>query len=534
MSSRSTRAARVPRLSGAHCVADVLQAAREHERAGRLDEALAGYTAAIAEAEQLDDAHTLAEGLRRLGIVYHLRSAGNDALACCRRSYDVALAAGETVLAAEALNTLASFQLERGEYDAAREGYHRALQLGGTAAALRGRIQQNLGILANIQGEFAEALTHYELSLSAFRLAGDERGCALAYHNLGMISADRALWDDADRYFGEALATAERIGEVHLRGLCLLNHTEVHLARRDLERARRSAETALQIFDQLGDRAGKASAYRFLGACYRLGNAPALAEARLRGAIAHAADAHAPLEEAEAQRELARLYQELGRNQEALGCLSAANRLFQLLDARPDAVDVGRKIADLEATWLAVVRDWGDSLEAADAYTFGHCERVAGYAVAVAGALGLDRTAQTTIRVGAYLHDIGKVRIPHEILNKPGRLTPEEFEVVRQHPVWGLEMLAGTEFPWDIVPIIRWHHEKCDGSGYPDGLAGDAIPIAAQIICIVDVYDALTTARSYKPALAPAEALAHMDEVRRWWRPEVFEAFMATVGRQAV
>jgi len=131
--------------------------------------------------------------------------------------------------------------------------------------------------------------------------------------------------------------------------------------------------------------------------------------------------------------------------------------------------------------------------------------------------------------VGAYLHDLGKIRVPHEILNKPGALTPAEYEIMKQHPAWGVELLADLEFPWDIKPIIRWHHEKYDGSGYPDALRGDDIPLAAQIICIADVYDALTTNRSYRSAMTAEAAQACMQDLRRWWAPAVFEAFCRSV-----
>src|SRR5256884_7582460 len=116
----------------------------------------------------------------------------------------------------------------------------------------------------------------------------------------------------------------------------------------------------------------------------------------------------------------------MGRNQEALSLLNAAHRLFGRLDARAHLVHVAGKMAELEAAYLAVVREWGQSLESADTYTFGHCERVAQLGVAVARALGLDAPAQPTVRLGAYLHDLGKVRVPHEILSKPGPLTRSE------------------------------------------------------------------------------------------------------------
>src|SRR5207302_6715432 len=236
------------------------------------------------------------------------------------------------------------------------------------------------------------------------------------------------------------------------------------------------------------------------------------------------------LNEAEAARELALLMQAMGRNQDALMLLNAAHRLFRRLDARVDLVFVGGKVAELETTYFDLVREWGQSIESADSYTFGHCERVAQHAIAVARLVGLDDATETTIRLGAYLHDLGKVRVPHEILNKPGPLTREEFEIVQMHPIWGLELLAAIEFPWDLKPIIRWHHERCDGTGYPDRLRGEEIPISAQIVGIVDVYDAMTTTRSYRPAFSPQAARAHVEDCRGLWSPTVFNAFFASLA----
>jgi putative nucleotidyltransferase with HDIG domain len=489
-------------------------------------EAVRCYEAAIQAAEQSSELGILAESLRRLGVVQRYRDEPVLARKLCERSYETATRINDAVLAAEALNTLANFDFESGDLEAARERFYRALELGGASAELRGRTEQNLGVLANTQGALAEALAHYQRSLAAFESVGDERGCAIAYHNLGMVSADRELWDDADRYFRRSLDTAQAIGDIHLQGLGLLNHAEVHLARQHYDQARQNAEIALAIFDQLGSRLDKADAYTLIGRVYRETGRPALAESRLRSAIDLAVATGSILSEAEASRELALLYQGMGRNQEALRLLNAAHRLFSRLDARVDLVDVSTKVHKLEETYFAVVRNWGQSIESADSYTFGHCERVAGYALAVANALGLDGEQQTAIRIGAYLHDLGKVRVPHEILNKPTALTAEEFRVIQMHPIWGLELLATVEFPWDIKPIIRWHHEKYDGSGYPDRLRGNEIPVAAQIICIVDVYDALTTTRSYRGAMSHREAMAQIEKCRSWWSPQVYQAFI--------
>jgi putative nucleotidyltransferase with HDIG domain len=509
--------------------ADALREARAREEAGCLAEAAEGYEAAIAVAEDLEIHAVLAEALRRLAILRHHRDDSDEARALCRRSYAVARGIGSDHLSAEALNTLGCLDVSTGSLEDARNNFLRALDLGGGAIELCARVEQNLGVVANIQGELDEALTRYGRSLEAYRTAGDEHGCAIAYHNLGMVSADRQLWDDADRYFTQSQAIAEREGDRHLQGLCLVNHAEVHVARQRFDEALERAERGLGIFDQLGARGAKGDAYRVIGMVYRETGRTALAESRFRSAIELAASSASVLNEAEASRELALLYQAMGRNQEALALLNTAYRLFRRVDARVDLVHVGGKVADLESTYLALVRAWGQSIESRDSYTFGHCERVAQNALALAATLGLDDLARTTIRLGAYLHDVGKVRVPHEILNKPGPLTREEVQVMQNHTVWGLELLGSVEFPWDIKPIIRWHHERYDGSGYPDRLQGEEIPLAAQVVGIVDVYDALTTTRAYQPALPPEQALERMSGLRGWWSEPVFEAFLRSI-----
>ncbi|MGE3618375.1 MAG: HD-GYP domain-containing protein, partial [Gemmatimonadales bacterium] len=230
-----------------------------------------------------------------------------------------------------------------------------------------------------------------------------------------------------------------------------------------------------------------------------------------------------------ALRELAVLFHDQGRNQDALRNLTRSHRIFGRLDARHELVDIANRVRSLENTYLEVVRNWGQSIESADSYTHGHCERVAGFGTALAEAIGLDEMTRTTIELGAYLHDLGKVRVPHEILNKPGRLTAEEFAVIQRHPEWGIEMLADVEFPWDLKPIIRSHHERRDGTGYPDRLVGDEIPLTASLICIVDVWDALTTTRSYRTAMTVDQALAVMRDSAHWWSPELARAFHATI-----
>jgi putative two-component system response regulator len=173
------------------------------------------------------------------------------------------------------------------------------------------------------------------------------------------------------------------------------------------------------------------------------------------------------------------------------------------------------------------------SVEHRDRYTGLHCERLAAYGVAMGQALGLSRVDQLALFRGGYLHDIGKISIPDAILFKHGVLTETEWDVMRQHTIRGEEICRPMKSLAPVLPIIRSHHERWDGSGYPDGLKGEAIPLLARILQIADIYDALTTARPYKPAFSHERAVAvMMEEARRGWRDPELVPLFAEVARQ--
>jgi putative two-component system response regulator len=167
------------------------------------------------------------------------------------------------------------------------------------------------------------------------------------------------------------------------------------------------------------------------------------------------------------------------------------------------------------------------AIEAKDAYTEGHIERVSRYGMELAGALTLSTTDIEAIQKGGRLHDIGKIALTESMLNKSGKLTPDEFEMVKEHPLVGYRICHSLKSVRYALPVIRWHHEKLDGSGYPDGLKADEIPIAARIMAIVDVYDALTTKRSYKEAFPPPQAFDVLEEeaARGWWDGKLVTTF---------
>ncbi len=178
----------------------------------------------------------------------------------------------------------------------------------------------------------------------------------------------------------------------------------------------------------------------------------------------------------------------------------------------------------------AVLRSMALMIEARDAYTEGHCARLSRYATELGARLGLPEDDIVTLGRGGYFHDIGKIALPDSVLLKTGPLEPEEFELVKQHPVVGDRLCGGLRALHRVRTIVRHHHERLDGSGYPDGLRGDEISLVAQIIGIVDVYDAITTTRPYREALSPDIALAELEKevALGWRRADLVEAFAAT------
>ena len=175
------------------------------------------------------------------------------------------------------------------------------------------------------------------------------------------------------------------------------------------------------------------------------------------------------------------------------------------------AEDVRRLYRQLQRSVSQSLLGLANALEAKDAYSRGHSERVAELSRRIAELIGLDAVDVEAIEEAGLLHDIGKIGVPEPTLRKPGPLTGTEWEAMRRHPMVGAQIIAPFEFLAAAVPLVRHHHERWDGSGYPDGLAGSAIPLGARIVAVADVFDALTSTRPYRGALPPAGAVAHLE-----------------------
>jgi putative two-component system response regulator len=189
-------------------------------------------------------------------------------------------------------------------------------------------------------------------------------------------------------------------------------------------------------------------------------------------------------------------------------------------------VRMKRYTDDLDSA-SAILMTLASMIEGRDGDVAGHCTRMANYATSLGRALGVSDADIQILYRGGYLHDVGMLAISDFVLRKRGPLTPEEYQQVKSHTVLGDELCANLRSLQPIRPLIRWHHERLDGSGYPDGLQGDAIPILAQIVGVVDVFEAVTTERPYQRIRSPGGAVEILrSEVDRGWRRrEIVEAF---------
>jgi putative nucleotidyltransferase with HDIG domain len=195
--------------------------------------------------------------------------------------------------------------------------------------------------------------------------------------------------------------------------------------------------------------------------------------------------------------------------------------------------DAKRHVDELNGLLLSTVETLATAIDAKDEITHDHVRRVQRGSLGLARALGVtDATMLQAIEAAALLHDTGKIAVPEHILNKPGRLTPAEFEKMKQHAPIGAEILSSIAFPYPVVPIVRHHHENWDGSGYPDGLKGDAIPLGARILSVIDCFDALTSDRPYRRRMTDAQAVAILRERRGvMYDPLIVDTFLADHAR---
>jgi response regulator RpfG family c-di-GMP phosphodiesterase len=205
----------------------------------------------------------------------------------------------------------------------------------------------------------------------------------------------------------------------------------------------------------------------------------------------------------------------------------------EVVNAREKVGDELRTKVRIEEAFNMTIAAWGEALELRDIHTAGHTRRVTDCSLKLAIAMGLHHSNFTDLHRGALLHDVGKMGIPDMVLLKQDVLSKEEFEIMKMHPVYAKRMLKGIPFLQNAIEIPYAHHERWDGSGYPEGLKGKEIPLLARMFAIVDVYDALTSDRPYRTSWEKSRVIAYLlDERGHLFDPEIIDVFVNMVGRQ--
>ena len=522
MSSRST--ARSAKKEGPE-IQILVDQAKLAEREGRWSEAALSYERLVRD--PVADDQTRLCALRWLGRVYLEQGNRGAAIDVLEAAVAAATQAGSPSAIAQALNVVAIVHQTGGDLDRAEMMYREARA---TAESIKdagavAMIDQNLGTVASIRGNVHEALEAYQRSLAGYKALGmrDQEATALnniglAYTDLGQIDQAEIAYADAAKVFGEE---HDHPNEMNVA----LNQVQLCIATGRFDEAQQRVEPLLALTGEIAP-SWRGEVFRHIGVIARERGDYVRAAEYLGRADECAEEGEDLLLKADIAEQLAELYWTQKRHRDMLAHLNKSHAMYSSLKAQHRVAQVERRNAALESRFLEMAHHWGDSIESKDHYTQGHCERVAFFACVLADSAGMDSRSLFWFRLGALLHDIGKIIVPTEVLNKAGRLSDEEWVIMKRHPEAGLELVADIDFPGDVRAIIRNHHERWDGTGYPDGLAGEEIPFAARILCVADVYDALTTARSYRESLTHECAVAEMRASKGQFDPQLLEAFL--------
>ncbi|HEV7595046.1 MAG TPA: HD domain-containing phosphohydrolase [Gemmatimonadaceae bacterium] len=507
-------------------IKDLVDQAKLAEREGRWSDAAVHYENLVRD--PLANDQTRLSALRWLGRVYLEQGNRGAAMDVLEAAVAAATAAGSPSKIAQALNVVAIVHQTSGDLDRAELIYREAR---GTAESIRdseamAMIDQNLGTVASIRGDVRGALEAFQRSLAGYRALGMLDHAAQVLNNIGLAYTDLGELDEAEAAY---VAAAEAFGEqqdLPNEMNVALNQVQLCIATGRIDEAQERVDTLLALTGEIAP-SWRGEVFRHVGVIARERGDYVKAAEFLGRAGECAEEGEDLLLKADVAEQLAELYWTQKRHRDMLAHLNTSHALYSRLKAQHRVAQVERRNAALESRFLEMAHHWGDSIESKDHYTQGHCERVAFFACVLADSMGMDSRSLFWFRLGALLHDIGKIIVPTEVLNKAGTLTDEEWAMMKRHPEAGLELVADIDFPGDVRAVIRNHHERWDGTGYPDGLAGEEIPFAARILCVADVYDALTTARSYRDSMSHARAAQEMRASHGQFDPQLLEAFLS-------
>lgn len=433
----------------------------------------------------------------------------------------------------KSLRNLGVIYIELGEFEDAETAYEEAVEISekNQLRLLYADLYNNLGTIKNIKSDWEQALECYSRAKDVYEGEGEVRKTAYTLNNIGITLMEQEKYKSAREYFLSALKVAGTIKDESLMLILNINLTDLSLKFGNFSDARQYCTAADQCLVVRNLRNSQlVETKKLFGRIAVSEKDYATAMECFNEALELCDELGLQYLEAEVLSEKGNLLLATEQHMEALQVLEDAFQIFHQLNISGRVEKTERLIKSTEELYLRIFEAMAFKVDQKDTYTKGHSDRVANLSLFIAQKLGFPNHEIKATVAGALLHDIGKIEIPDSILKKAGKLTPEEYEEIMRHPDIGVQLLSGIKLPWDIISLIRYHHEKFDGSGYPVGLEGELIPVGARIICVADVFDALTSARPYRDAFSIERALQVMkDEMTLSFDPLILDTLFELI-----
>ncbi|MCB2230760.1 tetratricopeptide repeat protein [bacterium] len=500
---------------------------------GKIEDAIAEYQRILSLCEGSSHLQVKSETFTQIGQLLGKQGDYDRALGYLQRAIGAYRRLDDTTGTCKALRNLGVIYVELGEFEEAEITLEEAVSLAKTLddRMLHADLVNNLGAIQNMRGNWRRALELYHESLATYTECKEIRKSAYTKNNLAITLLEQGVNDEAFDYFRQAYEIATQIKDASLTLIVDINLADLYLKKGFPADARLHCDKALETLEQSGTVTGNLVEVRKIaGKIAAVRGDTDTALVCFNEALAMCREIGSRFLEADVMLERGLLHRTTNRPYDALNDLEGSYHLYASLKAVGRREQTEEIISSIELLYLEIFNTMALEVDQKDPYTKGHSDRVASLALLLGQEMGLQTSMLKTVVAGALLHDIGKVLIDDAVLKKEGRLSDDEFRQIKQHPQLGLELLEGKEFPWDIKPIILHHHEKLDGRGYPLGLKGEDIPLGARVVCIADVFDALTSDRVYRAAYTPEAALEIMEaESGASFDPILLQRFAAMI-----
>jgi len=481
---------------------------------GKHEEAITEYQKILKFCRDISYLNVKSETFTQIGQLLAKKGDHDRALGYLQRAIGAYRRLNDKNGICKALRNLGVIYLELGEFEEAEINYHEAIEIAreNGEQTLYADLINNLGAIMNMKGNWKKALDLYRESLQIYKSQNEVRKKAYTINNLAITLSEQGLRDEAFEYFKNAYEIATDIKDASLALIVDINLADLYLKKRNLDEAKLHCQRAEQyLIDNDLINGNLVETKKIAGKIAYTEKDYNESLKFFNEAIEISRQIGTQYIEAEVLLERGILYQAMKRNFDALADLESSYHIYSTLKAENKQEQTKEIINSIEKLYLELFYAMGKEVDHKDKYTKDHSDRVASLALLLGKELGLHTNMLKTIVAAGLLHDIGKIKIEDSILKKNDKLTTDEYQRIKKHPEVGVALLRRMEFPWDIKPLILHHHEKYNGTGYPLGLKGDDIPLGAQIICIADVFDALTSDRVYRPAYDAQKALTVMN-----------------------